>query len=138
MHRKSVCMFMHTHTITHRNPMYKFSHTGLWSTPHMCPHSHTHTPTHGCPHTSCTYTYMWLKSLLFTSCLHHAQLGCERMHFWQEGAGWQDPGRDRSGSPHSVASPGDEILVSNSLPLLLRTSRKTRTIDKATMVCNRI
>lgn len=52
---------------------------------------------------------------MFTSCLHHAQLGCERIHFWQEGTGWQDPCRDRSGSSHSAASPEDVILVSNSL-----------------------
>ena len=121
------------------------SYTGLQSVPrksHMCPHNHTcisrlraHTHTHTHTHTETRFRG---HMPIFTSCLHHAQLGCERMHFWQEGAGWQDPGRDRLGSLHIVASCGDELLASNSLSPLLRASRKTRTIDKATMVCNRI
>lgn len=105
----------------------------------MHPENHTcaQIVTHIYP--SFTYTYTWVKGHwpIFTSCLHHAQLGCERMHFWQEGAGWQDPGRDTSGSTHSATSPRDEILASNSLSLLLRASRKRSPTDKATMACNR-
>ena len=97
----------------------------------MYPHNHT------CISRLHTHTQFRDHKPIFTSCLHQAQLGCERMHFWQEGAGWQDPGRDRLGSLHSVASCEDELLASNSLSPLLRASRKTRTIDKATMVCNR-
>lgn len=137
MHKKCACIFMHTQS--HKGILCTNSVTQDCRVRHTCAHTVSHIHLHMAARTpGCTYTYTWLKSLLFTSCLHHAQVGCERMHFWQEGAGWQDPGRDRSGSPQSVASPGDEILVSNSLSLLLRTSRKTRTIDKATMVCNRI
>lgn len=117
--------------------MHKLSHTRDCRV-HLENHTFAHTITHRAPF--CTYTYTGFKGHrpVFTSCLHHAQLGCERMHSRQEEAGWQDPRRDGSGSLHSVAFSGDETLASNSLSPLLRTSRKTRSMDKATMACNRI
>lgn len=72
---------------------------------------------------------------ILTNCLHHAQLGCERMHFWQEGAGWQDPGRDRSACSHSAAPFADAVSVSDSVSPPHRTSRRMRTAGESTMVC---
>lgn len=141
MYAEDSCMHVcaHTHAITDRSHM--CTNSVIYRTTERTQNV-THVPTQ-------SYLYIQVAHIhthtrfrghrpIFTSCLHHAQLGCERMHFWQEGAGWQDPGRDRLGSLHSVASCGDELLASNSLSPLLRASRKTRAIDKATMVCNRI
>lgn len=87
--------------------------------------------------TGCTRTHTRFKGQghFLTNCLHHAQLGCERMHFWQEGAGWQDPGRDRSACSPSAAPFADAVLGSDSVSPPHRTSRRMRTAGESTMVC---